>query len=634
MDLQPGPNLYTHQNWQRVGLILAVIAAVLGLTGLCGWVFNIPLLTTFLSDGSSMKVNTAIMIISTAGSTIAINYNRKKLAWGLVLFAMLICTLTLLEYLLNTDLHIDDLLFNDIYTNAAVTPPGRMSAYTGISGLLTGLAIICAYLKKYYSSQLILTLAFFVIYASLLGHLFGVQIFYIQGRFSGIAFHSALGLLLLNLAALCYQYQYGWAVTLFTQMRGKNIINYILSYLLCAGPLLVAFYLYLINHTGFTPASGILTLVIFAIAISVPLAYFIVNRINRIDSDLLKANQRLEIALNAANLGSYDLDLATGNIICNDQFKKNFGISPQAKFNFSNLIETVIPDQRITMQDKIYEAINKHQAFRTEYQVLWPDNTIHWIKASGMPQYDTWDKAISVIGVTIDITDEKEGELLKNDFIGMVSHELKTPLTTLKAYVQVLNKKAEGSDDEFQTGALQKVEQQINKMSTMINGFLNVARLESGQIYLDISSFNVTEVLEETVAEYRLLHPAAEITIKATTDTPVKGDRNKISQVISNLVSNAIKYSPREKVVELSAEIDDKCLQVTIRDKGLGIDAVDQNRVFERFYRAKNPHTLHISGFGIGLYLSAEIINRHKGKIWVESNKDEGSTFYFKLPVE
>jgi len=232
-----------------------------------------------------------------------------------------------------------------------------------------------------------------------------------------------------------------------------------------------------------------------------------------------------------------------------------------------------------------------------------------------------------------DITEQKQNEERKNDFIGMASHELKTPLTSLTALVQVLQKKLQNSTDPFIPQALGKVNLQTKKMSSLITGFLNISRLESGRLEVVKQPFDLAELINEELDEIKLTVNSHTFTFKPATPITVAADRDKISSVVSNLLSNAIKYSPRGKLVNVSCTLQAGEVQVSVTDEGMGIRAQDLPRIFDRYYRSDSEHIRHISGFGVGLYLSAEIIRRHDGRIWVESEKGKGSTFYFTLPV-
>lgn len=249
------------------------------------------------------------------------------------------------------------------------------------------------------------------------------------------------------------------------------------------------------------------------------------------------------------------------------------------------------------------------------------------------PVRDAQGHIIGISKIARDISERKQNERRKDDFIGMVSHELKTPLTSLTAIIQVAEAKLKDNPDSFLTGAMAKAGRQIKKMVNLVNGFLDISRLESGKMLIEKQDFNLNALLKEIIAENEL-NPSTHIIQLGICDQMwVYADRDKIGSVIANFLSNAIKYSPRGKRIEVECQHAGKFVQVSVKDEGMGIKAQDLPRVFDRYYRVETNHTRNISGFGIGLYLCAEIIKHHGGKIWVESESGVGSTFYFSLPL-
>ncbi|NOW97203.1 CHASE3 domain-containing protein [Mucilaginibacter sp. SG564] len=246
------------------------------------------------------------------------------------------------------------------------------------------------------------------------------------------------------------------------------------------------------------------------------------------------------------------------------------------------------------------------------------------------------DKQGNIIGVSKiarDISEQKLNEQRKNDFIGMASHELKTPLTSLSVMIQVLQQKLRESEDPFLPSVLDRAVRQTQRMTSLINGFLNVSRLESGKLVIDKEDFDLAVLISEQVEEIRPAASSYNFIVQSCVPLTVHADREKIGSVISNLLSNAAKYSLRASEIVIGCEVKDSEVIVSVRDKGMGIQSQDLPKLFERYYRVNSEYTRHISGFGVGLYLSAEIIKHHNGRIWVESEINLGSTFYFSLPL-
>jgi PAS domain S-box-containing protein len=288
------------------------------------------------------------------------------------------------------------------------------------------------------------------------------------------------------------------------------------------------------------------------------------------------------------------------------------------------------PEEIPAFQDGLAQAASTGMPFASEMRFKNTDGKFIWHLNVASPVLDAEGEITMWVGSTTNIQSLKEEEQRKSDFIGMVAHELKTPLTSLNGYLQLLRRKAEKSGDGVASNALGQSLKQVKQMTVMINGFLNVSRLESGKIHIDKTNFDLSELTRETEEEHLALHSSHQIVFRNFEPVALYADRAKIGQVINNLVSNAVKYSGRSSTVEVSyRKIEDK-VRISVTDEGIGIREEDLGKLFERYYRVENNN---VSGFGIGLYLSAEIVERHQGRIWADSEPGKGSTFYFELPL-
>lgn len=351
-------------------------------------------------------------------------------------------------------------------------------------------------------------------------------------------------------------------------------------------------------------------------------------------NELQKAEQMLRLSLEAANIGTWSIDPITKTLRTTPRLRELLGGDAGKEITFDEAIAGITDDYRDKIVAEINNAIDKGGDYDFTYTMhRFNDGKVIWLRSLGKVTKNKAGKMALFLGVVMDITEQKQDELRKNDFIGMVSHELKTPLTSLSAIVQMLASRAHTSDDSFAANALDKAYTQARKMSSMINGFLNISRLESGKINITKETFNLDELLRDTIDETLLTASSHTITLDTVKPLPISADQDKIASVISNLLSNANKYSERGTTIEVRCKVEDNTAIVSVKDYGLGIKAQDIPKLFDRYYRVENTNTRHIAGFGIGLYLSAEIIRRHDGKIWVESEVDKGSTFYFSLPL-
>jgi signal transduction histidine kinase len=233
-----------------------------------------------------------------------------------------------------------------------------------------------------------------------------------------------------------------------------------------------------------------------------------------------------------------------------------------------------------------------------------------------------------------DITQKKITDKHKDDFIGIATHELKTPLTSIKSFIQVLQKRHTDSKDEKTTHILEKVARQVARMEHMMASFLNVYRIQTGKLELHKEHFKGDDLLTDILETFQLAEETHTITREGKPIGEIFADRERLGQVLINLLTNAIKYSPKSNKVILTTTKDTSAITISVKDFGMGIPKEQQSLIFDRFFRAQGKEEKKIEGLGLGLYIAHEIVTEHKGKMWVESTPGKGSTFYFTLPLD
>lgn len=238
------------------------------------------------------------------------------------------------------------------------------------------------------------------------------------------------------------------------------------------------------------------------------------------------------------------------------------------------------------------------------------------------------------VGTSTDIDDMKKHELQKDDFIKMANHELKTPVTTIKGYVQMLLKSHKSSDDVGLVSALSTVDKQVTKLTKLIGDLLDVTKIETGSLPLNKEIFMLDDLVSETSVHIQTAFPTHKVHILRNDSCKVNADKERINQVLVNLFTNAIKYSPFTNEVTVLVKNEINHAHVTIKDTGIGIVAEDHHKIFDRFYRVAGKDEKTFPGFGIGLFIVKEIMQRHNGKIWVTSEKGKGSAFTFMLALD
>lgn len=286
------------------------------------------------------------------------------------------------------------------------------------------------------------------------------------------------------------------------------------------------------------------------------------------------------------------------------------------------------------------------EPFDTEKRLIRYDSNAIWVNISMAPIRDFNGKPESTAAVIIDITERKQAEealqsseqqlkvLLrqKDDFIGVASHELKTPVTSMKVYAEIVQEKLSENGNTEDAELLGRLNTQIDRLTHLINDLLDTTKISEGRMSFTFAPMNMNDVVRERVEEMsRVTNHHLDLQLQELPD--INADQERIGQVVTNLLSNAIKYSPEKSGIVISTERVQEGIRVSVKDMGLGIPAEEQHKIFERFYRVTTSNLDTYPGVGLGLYISAQIINRHQGSIAVQSEEGHGSTFSFILPV-
>ena len=231
-----------------------------------------------------------------------------------------------------------------------------------------------------------------------------------------------------------------------------------------------------------------------------------------------------------------------------------------------------------------------------------------------------------------DATERREIEKRKDDFLSIASHELKTPLTTIKGLIQILQRFSGSNSSAKYNQTLDKVSVHIERLNKLITNLLDTSKIQSGNIESHMEPCNLFYILKNSVENVLFSDNNFRVNIKGDQEVMVNVDESQISQVVSNILSNAIKYSPTSAEIDVMISKVSDFAKVSVKDYGLGISHEDQLKIFDRFYRAGSTQKKY-PGMGIGLYISKKIIHHHNGTMWVESELGKGSTFHFTLPL-
>jgi len=305
-------------------------------------------------------------------------------------------------------------------------------------------------------------------------------------------------------------------------------------------------------------------------------------------------------------------------------FEKHLGIG---------WLDSIIPEDSEKTAAKFFDDLTGRNLYEAEFRINHSDGTIHWCAVNGSPQYRNDGTFSGYIGACVDITEQKNLQQQKDSFIAIASHELKTPLTSIKAYTQVLERMLNKKGETKEAGMIARMDVQLNRLTTLIGDLLDVTKISSGKLQFNDTEFDFNNHVKELISD--LQHTTSKHTLIENLKPAglVHGDKERIGQVITNLVSNAIKYSPQADKIIINTLLKNDEVTLCVQDFGIGIARKNLDKVFEQFYRVSGDMQHTFPGLGLGLYISSEIIKREGGRIWVESTEGEGSTFCFALPV-
>lgn len=300
----------------------------------------------------------------------------------------------------------------------------------------------------------------------------------------------------------------------------------------------------------------------------------------------------------------------------------------------SNPFDLVPPDDR-KLVTRIFEKLLKEPGgnIQVTYRIRHKNGKLIWIDSimTNLIQ----DPNVNAIVINYrDVTERKDHERQKDEFIGIASHELKTPVTSIKGYAQILQKRFGKEGNLPAVELLRRMDAQLNKLNSLIGDLLDSTKIERGKLQFHEGFFDFNELVSVIAQEMQQTTTKHTIVTKFAMTQKVYGDRDRVGQVITNFISNAIKYSPLGKDIIIKTITDKKNVTLAVQDFGQGIPKEKQVKVFERFFRVSGKAQDTYAGLGLGLYIASEIVKRHGGRIWVESREGKGTVFYFTLPVK
>jgi PAS domain S-box-containing protein len=372
--------------------------------------------------------------------------------------------------------------------------------------------------------------------------------------------------------------------------------------------------------------------------------------------ELREREERLRLAVQTGKLGVWELDLKTDEMSCSPVCKGMFGRGAADAFSYDDLWAATHPEDAQRVRQTIGDALRDGSEYDVEYRNVWPDGSVHWVLARGHAEYTPDGTPLRLIAITLDITDRKLAEeqrsamlaaeraarteaeragQMKDEFLATLGHELRTPLNAIVGWAQILRHNPSNAEEVVE--GIEVIERNARAQTQIIEDLLDMSRIISGKVRLDVRNVDLPSVIGSAVATVRHAADARGVHLQMTLDPTgavVHGDASRLQQIFWNLISNAVKFSPRGARVQIVLERVATHIEVRVVDTGEGIAPEFLPHVFERFRQADSSTTRRHGGLGLGLAIVKQLVELHGGSVSARSGGlGEGATFTVTLPV-
>ena len=357
-------------------------------------------------------------------------------------------------------------------------------------------------------------------------------------------------------------------------------------------------------------------------------------------------DQRLEFMLAASGTGFWEWDIGTGRLEWSEAIFRQHGLeSAAAAPAFDAYLDTIHPDDREAFQGAIEATLETGAPLDLEFRIVWPDGSVHWTHGAGRLLRDDAGRPSRLLGTGQDITeqhrmveerdrllgDERRAREFRESFVDVISHELRTPITTILGLTQILSRRGRTDDEDSRMALLDDVRSESERLHRLVEDLLVLSRVEHGRLVVEAEPLQPRRLLERIIAQEAPELPSITVEPRLDHDLPiVAGEATYVEQIVRNLLGNAAKYSPAGTAVIVSARRHDNTVEVRVLDNGPGIPESSLSKIFELFYR--DPESARtVSGSGIGLFVCASLVEAMGGRIWAGRRPEGGSEFGFTM---
>jgi PAS domain S-box-containing protein len=357
----------------------------------------------------------------------------------------------------------------------------------------------------------------------------------------------------------------------------------------------------------------------------------------RLYQEVAREKRRLDAIIEASADGVLILDAAHRITVFNRALARMTGHSAGQALHALHDDVIVLHNKRAGMTLAEAEAggwpLTEGGSLYVEGDMVRPDDSRISVGITYAPLFDREGRLVNIVGSVRDITRFREAEELKSTFISIISHELKTPVALIKGYAGTLRREDARWDAATMRASAAVIEEEADRLTQLIDNLLDASRLQAGGLKLNVGDVALDQMAQRLVDKFRTQTDQHTLRADFPAGFPIiQGDAARLEQVLSNLIGNAIKYSPKGGAVRVTGRVLPDEVMVSVSDEGIGIPIEEQDRIFERFYRVDDALSRRTAGSGLGLYLAKAVIDAHGGRIWVESAPGQGASFSFALP--
>ena len=632
------------------GLVLGAALATLA-----GWLLPVEWLVR-PTHGAPLTANAAmglsllaaLLLIATVPRRIDVR-SQTGLFRGIAVVVLVLGCVAAAQPVLRVDLGIDQLIAED-FVNPHAEHPGRTSLLGALSAAVMAIAFLLldASGRTAQRTGRVLAITVFAIgYFGLVMYMFSAQSLYRQSSATALSWRGAAMLLLIAFGYLLARPDRG----ITRWFRSPGTVGVLLRRLLPAVLLLAPIVGWLQLQASRRPDDSMAVAVtvgnvIFLVALVLGTArsmQLMVAARERAEASVVASEERLHWAMEAASGGAWDWDLTNDDAWWSPEMFDLWQVAAGTRMTFQNSMACVDPQDRDSLESGLRKAIDEHSTFRCEFRIRSREGPERWMESRGRAYYDAAGRPVRLLGITMDVTARKRIELSLRQgnealersnlelqrFALAASHDLQTPLRTMASFAELLVARHAASLPEQGRDWLNHIATSAMQLQNLVKDLLQYARVDVNAMPFALVAMDETLRRAVTMLDISLREAGAQL--KLAPLPVVHGDATQLAEVWMNLIGNALKYrSHRPPAIEVSVEREKDEWRFCVADNGIGIEPRHCERIFEMFERL---HGKTQPGTGIGLAICRRVIERHGGRIWVESRAGEGSRFCFTLPV-